>query len=95
MSNQHAAVEVNDRLELKLTAIGASPMRQLTVGLTRIMARHLAEALLEYSGARAKGFGRDRRTIVPGQDLTPRPALPQNRGPVRITPRKKHVVVRL
>ena len=61
------------QLGLKLLVEGQPA---LSVDLNRIQAQQIAEALLEYSGAKKKSVGRSWMTVVPafGDDVPQRPA---------------------
>lgn len=93
-----AAVTVSNRLELEIQSYGPGG-KSCSVRLNRIMAQHLADALLEYAGAVQKSADRGRITMVGAEDLTAHKAAPGQSRVVRLEkPKTKSVqsrVVRL
>jgi hypothetical protein len=89
-----ASISLDDSLELKTLSL--SGRQSVRLRLNRIIAQHLAHALLAYSGVRRRSCGIASKVTFAGQDLTPpcpeERAATQRHAPVRL---KKRPVVRL
>jgi hypothetical protein len=93
MRNAAATVTISDQLEIKISPIDPG-LPGVVVRLNRVSAQHICSALLEYSGAATKSYGRGRETTVAAYDTTDRaPAAPRSSPIVRVGPARRTVKV--